>query len=602
MSTGGGIVIESSNNDDGLNLSSGGSTQTNVKAPEKLLGKALKKTIVSSDQVVANINPSSCINCGTCRENCPTEAIEENQRAICHVCPTCTEISGISVNKMYALSTETSCTTSCPLGISPQGYLGLTKARKYDAAYQLIWDKNPLPSVCGRICHHPCEEGCKRGILVDYPIKIREMKKYLSQTVNYTPEKYVQLYEEKVAIVGAGPAGLTAGHYLALSGYDVTIFEGATEAGGMLLRGIPEFRLSREAVRHDIQKLKDAGLKIELNQKLNKYSLEKLKTEYDVIIVAAGTPNSKELFIEGFRLAGVMTAMNFMEHVNNHQKLRRHLGQLFKFDDGKAVIIGGGSVAIDCARTAIRSGASKVTVVCLEQGDAVPAHQWEVDEALAEGVEIIEGYGPVEYTCKLFPTLTGVKFEKVKSMGKDASGKFELVTDPNQSMVIDCDWAIEAIGQYGDSFWKDIAEEGVFFAGDMVSNKCSVIDAMASGRKAALDVDAAIQGRALRDPVANKENRLKLAPVMEKLFPYNFRKIRRPETKLINVAERVENFDEFEGVFTDTDAFKEADSCLACGYEVVDSEKCIGCGICAKLCPKGDVITLIAKENGGETR
>jgi len=579
-------------------LKSGGKAKT--KAPIKILGSTLKKEIALPDKVVAKIDSSKCINCGTCRENCPVDAIVENQRQICHVCPTCTEIPGISVRKMKSLPTETSCTTKCPLGISPQGYLALTKSGNYDAAYELVWSKNPLPAVCGRVCHHPCEEGCKRGILVDKPIKIREIKRYLSEKTDYKPPKYVRKYEEEIAVIGAGPAGLTAAHYLALAGYGVTVFEASDKPGGMLVRCIPEFRLPREVVLKDIAKLQGAGLDIRLNQKINKYSVEKLKSEYDAIIVATGRPKSKELFIEGWRLAGIMTAINFMEQVNSRQRLRRHLGQLFKFDGGEAVIIGGGSVAIDVARTALRVGASKVTVVCLECGNEIPAHPWELEEAREEGIEIIEGYSPTRFTSDLYPTLTGVEFNKVLSLKKDEQGQFIVETDLNDKIWIKADWVVVAIGQGYDTLWDDIAEDGVFYAGDIHSNKCSVIDAMASGRKTALEVDAKLRGRRLKDPVDDSASRLVCADVYEKLFPYNFRKIVRPTTPKLPLEERLNTFKEVEQTFNDQEAYTEADSCLGCGFEAVDPEKCIGCGICAKLCPKGDVITLVAKSEGVE--
>jgi NADPH-dependent glutamate synthase beta subunit-like oxidoreductase len=597
MSTGGeATVIEAGASElEGKLVSSGGIAGRALKSPQKILGKSLKSNIVPAGETAAFINPSQCINCGTCREICPAQAIKENQRMICHVCPTCTEQPGISVGIMKSLPTQTSCTTQCPLGISPQGYLGLTKAGKFEEAYELIWEKNPLISVCARICHHPCEDGCKRGILVDEPIKIREVKRYLDEKINYTPKKYVRMWEEKIAIIGSGPAGLTAGHYLARAGYDVTIFEADTEAGGMLVRAIPEFRLDREAVRAEIARLVYAGLTIKLNHKLNQYSIEELKSEYDALIVATGSPNSRELFIEGWRNAGIMTAMNFMEHVNNRQKLRRHLGQLFKFDGGKAVVIGGGSVAMDVARTAVRVGASKVTVVSLESGDQFPAHPWEKAEALEEGVEIVEGYSPVKFQADLFPTLKGIKFARVSSFTKDENGKISFTVDESSTIEIEADWVVEAIGQGRETFWDAVKEDGVFFAGDVASNKCSVVDAMASGRQTAFAVDAALRGRALRDPAAEKAERLVAAPVGEKLFPYNFRKLMRPATPMVPAAERIKNFADVEGTFTDEEAFIESDCCLGCGYEVVDETKCLGCELCVRLCPKGDVITMVAK-------
>lgn len=594
MSTGGGGVVISSTGVSELekNLQSGGNRLSGTNKGVQILGSTLKKQIAT--EIVANIDTSKCVNCGVCREACPAEAISEYQRQICRICPTCTAMPAMSVGHMKSLPTETSCTSQCPLGISPQGYLGLTKAGKYEEAYELIWKKNPLLSVCARVCHHPCENGCKRGILVDSPIKIREIKRYLSDKVDYVPKPYVCLYEEKIAIIGAGPAGLTAGHYLSSLGYEVTIYEEAAEPGGMLIRGIPEYRLNREVVAAEIQKLVDAGLKIRLGEKLNAVSIENLKTEYDAVIVATGAPKSKELFIEGWRNAGVMTAVDFMERTNNNLNMRRHLGQLFKFKYGRAVIIGGGSVAIDCARTAVRVGASKVTVVCLEEGENVPAHSWEVQEAKEEGIEFIEGYSPVKFTSELFPTLTGVKFEKVTSMGKDETGKFVVETDPNDVMEVPCEWVVQAIGQCRDDMWENIREDGIFYAGDYSGNKCSVVDAMASGKKTAYEVDAQLRGRQLKIEEQGTE-RLQPAPVNEKLFPYNFRKTLRPETPMADPDTRKHNFDDVEGTFTDKEAYIETDACLGCGYSGVDPEKCLGCGLCQQLCPKGAVITMTAK-------
>jgi len=597
MSTGGGgVIIEST----GLSeleqsLVSGGGARRKTVEKEQILGTTLKKEVRPLDQVTAYIDPSKCINCGTCRENCPANAITEQQRQICRICPTCTGRPGMSVGKMKSLPAETSCTTKCPLGISPQGYLGLTKLGKYDEAYELIWKKNPLPAVCARVCHHPCEEGCKRGIIVDEPIKIREIKRYLSEKTDYQPKPYQTIYEERIAVIGAGPAGLSAAHCLASAGYDVTVYESSTEAGGMLVRGIPTFRLEREVVREQIQKLVDAGLKIKLNAKVNQFTIEDMKTEYDAIIVAAGTPQSRELTIPGFRLSGIMTAMNFMERINNGQKLRRHLGQLFNFENGQAVVIGGGSVAMDCARAAIRLGASKVTCVCLEEGEAVPAHKWEVQEALEEGIEIIEGYSPVEFETDLYPHLTGVRFEKVTSMGKDEAGRFQIKTNPEDVLQVPADWVVEAIGQAKEAFWQEVGGDGIFFAGDIAGGKCSVIDALASGRNVAIEVDEQLRGRKVKNYTALDPERLVVAPVEQKLFPYNFRKTMRPSTPVADADDRVRNFREVEGVFTDEEAYAEVDSCLGCGYEKVDPEKCLSCGICQKLCPKGDVISFIAK-------
>lgn len=557
-------------------------------------GDSIKDVIASKDKVTAYINPKACINCGTCREVCPADAIEEQQRLICHSCPKCTEKPGFSPQKTEELTRTTSCTTACPLGIHPQGYVGLTKIGKYQEAFELIWKKNPLPSVCGSVCHHPCEDACKRGIIVDEAIKIRGVKKFLSEKCSPAAYQYPRIYEERIAIVGAGPAGLTAAHTLAQQGYEVVVYESAAEAGGMLKKGIPEFRLDRTVVDRDIKRLENAGIKIVLDYHISKHTLKQLRAEYDAVIVATGTPNSKELQIPGSKLAGVMGAMTFMRQVNHKMNPEHHLGQIFKMKGGNAIVIGGGSVAMDVARTAIRIGAANVTVVCLEEGDAVPAHAWERKEAEEEGVKIVEGYSPVEFKAIQFPELVGVKFEKVTSMGKDENGKFNICTDANQTLELDADWVVEAIGQQADEMWKDIEGKDIFFAGDITSGKCSVVDAMASGRDCAIKVDAALRGRELKNPMLKHE--LHTADIMEKIFPYNRLKNFRPDTVTLDVKTRKGCFDEVEGVFTENQIEQETKACLQCGYQMVDPSKCLACGMCQKLCPKGDVITMVIKE------
>ena len=576
-----------------LNYSSQSFQEYVSKAENKRRVSAIKSEIASLDQVAAYIDSKKCINCGTCREACPQNAISEQQRIICHMCPACTERPTMSPQACEALTEETSCTTKCPLGISPQGYVGLTKIGKYKEAYDLIWQKNPLLSVCASVCTHPCQDGCKRGILVDHAIEIREIKKFLVNNVDAEIKPYQVLYDEKVAVIGAGPAGLAAAHHLASNGYEVTVFEGSNEAGGMLVKGIPEFRLDRETVRKDIERLEACGMDIRYNSRFTPATIDNLRDEYDAIIVAAGTPVSKELKIPGFRLAGVMGAMTFMRQINHHMNPQHHLGQIFKFEDGRAVVLGGGAVAMDVARTALRAGASKVTVVCPEEGDAIPAHPWEVEEAKAEGVEFIEGYSPVMFTEDLFPHLTGVKFERVTSMGVNESGRFEIKTDPEDSMQIPCEWCVVAIGQAPDMEWRSIEAPDVFLAGEIAQGRSCVIDALSSGKDCAIKVDAALRGREVKNPM--NDHKLHMAEINERIFPYNRTKNIRPSVPKLDMNERLTSFKEVEGVFTQAEVLQETKACLSCGYEMVDPEKCVACGLCQRLCPKGDVITMIVK-------
>ncbi len=365
----------------------------------------------------------------------------------------------------------------------------------------------------------------------------------------------------------------------------------------MLKRGIPEFRLDRSVVDREIANLEDAGLNISRGELINKFALEKIKKEFDVVIVAAGAPNSKELKIEGWRMNGVMTAMEFMQQTNNNQEIMHHLAQSFEVD-GEVVVIGGGSVAIDTARAARRLGAAKVTVVCLECGDDVPCHSWEMEEAKEEGIEVLEGHSPSRFVGGVNLKLEGVELCKVTSFEKDSCGKICFTTDNEDRTVVKADWAIVAIGQRADSIWSDISGENIFFAGDVSSSACSVIDAMASGRKASFKADAYLRGRELKDTVENHQ--LFEAPLNEKVYPQNRRKTLRPERPLLAVEDRINSFAEVEGSFNDMQARQEALRCLHCGYHSVDEDKCIGCGICQKMCPKGDVITMKSFDKGGK--
>ncbi len=542
---------------------------------------------------VAKVDTKKCINCGTCRENCPVEAIDEAQRWICRVCPECTDQPGMRLHDIDEFRTKQSCTTACPLGISPQGYIGLARNGKDEAAFKIIWEKNPLPSVCAHICHHPCEQVCKRGVLVDEPMAIRGIKRYLDENVEYTRPKYPRLYDERIAVIGAGPAGLSAGHFLSELGYEVDIYEANNEPGGMLVRAIPDFRLSHEEVRKDIKKLEEAGLNIQCSAPLGKKQIAELQKEYDAIVVAAGTPHGKEItWVPKWNYDAVYTAIQFMDFANNDQDTVRMPHQNFEIVGKEGIVIGGGSVAMDTARTALRLGAKKVTVICLESGEDVPAHKWEKDEAIEEGIVFIEGYSPKAYTGRV-NTLEGIDFAKVTKFEKDENGKIHFETNDEEILHIPTDFCIVAIGQYADPIFPEADGETVFWAGDIAGGACSVIDALASGRDAAFDVDAAIQERMLRN--GRIGHKLVPGPLEEKLYPCNRRKTRRHERPMQPAAERVKNFDDVEITYTAKQVYQEELRCLGCGYAMIDAEKCIGCGVCQKLCPEGDVITMVRK-------
>ncbi|MGI6118865.1 MAG: FAD-dependent oxidoreductase [Bilifractor sp.] len=555
-----------------------------------------KKDVKVDVRSVAFIDPKKCVNCGTCREVCPTEAIREMQRTVCRLCPSCTDHPAMTLDENEKFSSEKACTTECPLGISPQGYINLTRLGQYEDAFELIWKKNPLPSVCGRICHHPCEEGCKRGSLVDEPLAIRGIKRFLSDNVEPRMKRYPVKYSEEIAVIGAGPAGLTAAHELSLKGYRTTVFDEAPEAGGMLIAGIPSFRLPRDVVKKDVGRLAAAGIRFRLGTKVGKSMMHELKNDYDAILVCAGAPTSKELMIEGWRKEGIFTALQFMQNVNAGELLNRHPGQNFKEKDAEVVVIGGGNVALDCARSALRRGAVKVTCTCLESGKDVPCHEWERKEAEEEGIRLLEGWAPREYTGT-HNMLSGVSYCKVKNFRKE-NGKISFDTDETNTMELKADYVIVAIGQSADEIWREYYDDRqVYFAGDVKDPVNSVVDAMASGRKTAELIDWDLRGRKTHEYSAKHE--VYPAPPLEKVFPANRLRIDRPPMPITPVSERIHNFNEVETAYSPEVIDLETRRCLQCGYEEVNPDKCIGCEACMRECPKGDAITMVPVDEGG---
>lgn len=526
----------------------------------------------------ASIDPNRCANCGQCREYCPVDAISEKQKEICHMCPDCTEMKAVTVDTMRAMQNE-SCTQACPLGISPQGYIQLMKAGKQREAFELILSKNPLPAVCGYVCHHPCQQACKRGDLVDRPIEIRALKRFLGEEFEgYELSEYPVINPERIAVIGAGPAGLTAAHWLSRKGYKVTVFEQNAEPGGMLLRGIPEFRLDKSAVRGEIRRMEEAGLEICCNVKAGKDpSFADLLNRFDRVVVAAGTQISKPLPVEGWRTEGVLLAVNLMEKVN--------AGNFVPLS-GNVVVVGGGSVAVDVARTALRLGAETVKILCLECGQAVPAHSWELREAAEEGIELIGGVCPVRFVGQT-SRLEGVEYVRIENLDPKT---FAYDTIAGSEAVLPADFCILAIGQKSDLTWPD--DPRIIAAGDIASGKCSVIDAMASGREAAVKIDNELRGREYKEyqeshPVLPGDRAYKIYPALRA-------KLNFPDLPIQDAQTRLGNFDPVEFSLDGERAYLETLRCLACGYHAVDPDKCIGCGVCQKVCPKGDVITMVA--------
>jgi formate dehydrogenase beta subunit len=515
-------------------------------------------------------------------------------------------------SKEYA--TAHACSLQCPLGTVPEGYVNLIAERKFDLAYEVIRELNPLPSTCSMICHHPCEEDCKRGLLRDEPIAIRALKRFVLENTAPKPLKFDQQFDQKIAIIGAGPAGLTAAADLAAKGYKVKIFEAAGEPGGMAKRAIPDFRIDKKKLAEEIQLLIDAGVAIEYGCRIGKNPSIKqlLDDRYGAILIAVGASQGVKLPIPGADGDQVYDALSLMQLMNAKQVTRKRAegGRRCVIGD-KAVVIGGGSVAMDTARALKRLGLD-VTCVCLESGGEVPAPAWELAEAKADGVELIEGVSPVQILVDLFE-VKGIELKKVESIGKDERGRLRPVTIDGSEFTLDCDTVVFATGQKTDirfladggnlktdgagriAFNADTLETSnsrVFVAGDIVEARGSVISAMASGRKAALSLDNLLQGRNLIDSAAVKTPHL--APNEEKIFPAV--RLERLDPQPVPKREFKADFEQVELVYDEEAAVAEAKRCMKCGYSIVDTDECLGCGVCVKLCPER-AISLVKIES-----
>lgn len=559
------------------------------------------------------IDSDRCINCGTCLRRCPTAAVGELQRQICRLCPDCAE-GPIMFPRDMEERTRVSCASACPLGHYPEGYINLIARGDWEGAWDLIRAVNPLPGVLGRICARPCEEECKRGALIDKPLPIRAAKRAVSEWAyrNGKARKsgYHRNIDMRVAVAGSGPAGLTAACDLASLGYRVTVFEAGPELGGMLRLAVPAFRLPDEVWRREYEAALGVGIEVVFGAAVGSSpTLEELKRDgYRALVLASGAPRGKKLPIPGSAYRGVHDALSFMGAVKGGRPVE--VGE-------RVVVIGGGSVATDVARTALRKGAREVSMVCIEEECALPALSWEVEEALREGVRLVAGHAPVRITSAWMQA-EAVELACVKGIRCDEWGRLSPELDPSRGMTLEADTVIFAVGQAVDVASLErigiettpagtpccdaatgaTSLEGVFAAGDLLGGQGSVVEAMASGRRAAQAVDAFLMGRAL----VAEDRRPGTAPLEEKIFPVRLEKLEPLEPARLPVAEALSSFHESELPLDPDDLETDARRCMRCGYVDVDHVRCLGCGICREVCPAGDVITMGGPLEGDEGR
>lgn len=576
---------------------------------------------MSRSAYVARVEAKDCVACGRCVEYCPAGAVKLGQK-LCtkdgsqieypkQELPDTNEWSEEKwspdyrdKNRINCYDTGTApCKTACPAHIAVQGYLKMASQGRYTEALALIKKENPFPAVCGRVCNRRCEDACTRGT-IDQAVAIDEVKRFIAQQdldadKRYIPKKVIPSnrgeFKNKIAIIGGGPAGLSCAYYLAITGYRPTVFEKNEKPGGMLTYGIPSYKLEKDVVEAEIDIIRQLGVEIKCGVEVGKdITLNELREQgYEAFYIAIGCQGSRRAGIDGEDAEGVMSAVDVLHTIAENQSL--------DLNGKKTVVIGGGNVAVDVARSVKRCGADVLGMYCLESREEMPASAEEIFETEDEGITIQNGWGPKEILTEN-GKVTGIILKKCVAV-KDESGRFNPQYDENDTVTIECDNVYLSIGQSidwgdmlkdekvelaqggrpnADSLTYQTAQKDIFVGGDVYTGPKFAIDAIAAGKEGAESIHRFVHynasltiGRNRRDFIELDKNNIKI-----EAYDNSSRQIPGMD-KSINHRT---SFRDAHKPFSEEQVKIETARCLGCGASVVDENKCIGCGVCTTKC------------------
>ncbi len=612
----------------------------NVKICNALRTSLLYNTPnMSKSAYTASVKKENCVACGRCVEICPAGALKLGQK-LCtkdgkeieypkSVLPDRIRWGKYAWDENYRDTARVNthktgtapCKAACPAHVPIQGYLKMAKEGRYEEALALIKRENPFPAICGRVCNKRCEHACTRGT-IDQPVAIDDVKKFLAERdlhaeTRYVPKKIINNltgeWPQKIAIIGAGPAGLSAAYYLGTMGYRPTVFEKNKKPGGMMTYGIPSFKLEKDVIDAEIDVIRALGVDIRCGVEVGKdVTIEELKQQgYEAFYIAIGCQGGKLPGIPNETAEGTEIAVSFLEKAlgDNSRKL-----------EGDVVVIGGGNVAIDCARTAHRFGAGTVSMFCLESRETMPASPEEIREAEEENVVIHPSWGPKEVLVDEAGKVKGIVLKRCVSTIDPETGKFNPRYDETETMTVEAKTIVFAIGQaiewgkllegtnvkfwhgnypVADKFTYQTDDPMIFVGGDVFTGPKFVIDAIGQGHEAAESLARFVSKNNVNQTLGRDRRYFKELD-KSNIAIDSYDRAQRQVPAVDASIDAKNSFTDPRLTLTEEQVKIETSRCLGCGATIVDANKCIGCGLCTTRC-EFDAIHLLRDHPANST-